>query len=292
MEESCEIWNQRSVSLTTGGQLVRLLAGLSESSVAYAFVEQVQNWGDTSIQTRTSGNGPPVVLLHSLAGHSDHWRSVQPYLSENGYRVTAIDLPGHGASGMPNGALTPRWIGQSLAQSLTAPTLLVGNSLGGWVALEAYLARPSQVLGICLVASAGLEGMPIVPAKLQLQPGRGDLIEILLETVFHKPSALSPEVRQVFLANMLTPALLRLSGATAIPTRTLRQIRCPVLILWGLEDRILPVEWADVFAAALPSYKKVVLPSCGHLPQLECPDAFNRELLAFAELFRFKIEAS
>lgn len=253
--------------------------------MSYAVVEQHVFWEETRIYTRTSGNGLPVVLLHSLGGRADHWLYTQPFLSAAGLRVTSLDLPGHGASGVPTGELSPRWMGRCLAASLDRPTLLVGNSLGGWVALRAYLERPEHILGICLIASAGLTGMPTQPEKLPFGSGARGLVDTLLEAVFFDPGRVAPEARQALIGGLFAPALLRLSSEGALSEADLRRIRCPVLILWGREDRILPLRWADHFAAGLPMHKLLTLPRCGHLPQLEFPVEINRELLAFAKVF-------
>jgi pimeloyl-ACP methyl ester carboxylesterase len=261
-------------------------------TLVYAFVERTQNWDDASIYSRTAGNGPPVLLVHSLGGTSEHWRFTMPFLAQQGFEATALDLPGHGASGIPAGELSPRWMGAALARSLQQPTLLVGNSLGGWVALRAYLERPQMVLGICLVAAAGLEGMPTRPEKLTLGPSGVDLVGGLLATAFYRPEALSEEVRGSFWRGVIAPALLRLSPQGLLDSAALARVRCPVLIAWGTEDRILPVSWAEKFARSLPLHKLAVLPDCGHLPQLECPDAFHHELLPFAEVFRPRMDGS
>ncbi|MBC8122212.1 MAG: alpha/beta fold hydrolase [Gemmatimonadaceae bacterium] len=252
----------------------------------YGTVEQSWDWHGTNVYTNTCGNGLPVVMLHSLGGLSNHWQFVLPALARAGYQATTIDLPGHGDSGLPKTELTPHWMGEALARSLARPSVLVGSSLGGWVALQAYLARPNQVRGICLIASSGLEGMPLRPARLSLRPGKSDLETMLLEAVFYNPRALTPSVRRDFWRGAFAPALLRLIPQGILSAAQLEQVRCPVLIVWGAEDKILPLEWAATFANHLPQAKTVVIERCGHLPQLECPDALIQELLAFVGIFR------
>jgi pimeloyl-ACP methyl ester carboxylesterase len=163
--------------------------------------------------------------------------------------------------------------------------VLVGNSLGGWVALRAYLERPEAVLGIALVASAGLVGMPTRPPKLPFGPGRSNLIETLLSSVFHDPGAVASEAREALIAGAFAPGLLTLNPEGTLASTDLARIRCPVSVLWGREDRILPVCWADRFADALPLVKRRVIDQCGHLPQLEKPGVFNPELVAFCRVF-------
>lgn len=254
--------------------------------MAYRMTEQTLNWDGVSVSARTSGQGNAMILLHSLGGQSDHWQFVQPTLAEAGFCVTALDLPGHGNSGLPESNFTPRWMGEALARSLDRPAILVGNSLGGWVALRAYLSRPEMVLGICLVASAGLKGMPTRPPKMRLNPGQNNLLDTLLQAVFFAPQHILPTAREALMRGIFTPALLKLVPDGLLYPADLMEIQCPISIIWGEEDQILPVTWADQFARSLPFYKKLVIPQCGHLPQLEHPERFNRELLAFAKVFQ------
>ncbi|WP_187293831.1 alpha/beta fold hydrolase [Gloeobacter kilaueensis] len=254
--------------------------------LAYSCIEQFQQWNGVSIYSQIAGRGLPVYLLHSLGGTARHWQFTMPALAAANCRVTAIDLPGHGRSGLSEGSLTPRRMGADLARSLSSPAVLVGNSLGGWVALQAYLHRPDRVLGICLVASAGLAGMPVRPPKLRLAPGASNLLEMLLASVFHHPERIDPLVQQSVLGGIAAPALLRLAPEGTLSPADLRRVRCPVLILWGENDQILPVHWAESFARHLGAYKKTILPDCGHLPQIECAERFNRELIAFTGVFQ------
>ncbi len=245
------------------------------------------SWGNTPARAYACGEGPLVVLLHGMGGAADHWNFTLPKLALAGYRAIALDLPGHGGSALPlSTTLTPVWMGQRLADWLHAqaqPAILVGNSLGGWVALHTCLTAPEVVRGLVLVAAAGLEGIATRPPRLRLGGGK-NLLRSLLALLFADPGRVSAAVTQrLLMQGMMAPALAALRPEGLLQPADLARILTPTLVVWGAQDGVIPAAWAEVFARSLPRAQLRQLDPCGHLPQIECPVEFHQLLIKFLE---------
>jgi pimeloyl-ACP methyl ester carboxylesterase len=252
------------------------------------------------------GEGPPLVLVHGLSGAWQNWLEQIPRLSES-HRVIAPDLPGFGGSPMPPWEISIPAYGRFLRDFCERLGIercsLVGNSMGGFIATEVAIADPERVEKLVLVSAAGITwararrepmmmigrvGQAALPLALRLQLSgirRPGLRKRAFQGVFHSPGALRREV----LWENLTPAMSSPGYLDAITNLVgydirdrLEEIEVPTLIVWGRNDRVVPVP------AAL-SYKKrigdnaelVIFDRCGHVPQLERPVRFNRLLERF-----------
>lgn len=227
-------------------------------------------------QTR-SGSGTPVVLVHGLGGSSDWWRHNIPEL-EVTHTVAAVDLVGFGRnrfflrrSSLPPtfeemAALLSRWIESSFSE----PVHLVGNSMGGQIAIHLAAARPDLVRSLVLVNSTGIpfELRPGVHIEnLMIPRGMLSFARILARDAFRSgPTA-------------LLVAFRRLLRDDARPL--MRRLQMPVLLLWGERDPLVPLRYASQILDMIPSARLSVVPSAGHIPMWENPEAFNGELLQF-----------
>lgn len=240
----------------------------------------------SALPAPNSGNGR-VILLHGLSGSASQWTATLSILSQAGYNSIALDLPGHGRSGLPTThLLTPRWMGQALATWLealpTMPTVLVGHSLGGWVVLQAGLKGLDSIAGLVLVASAGLEGIALQPPKLDFSGGLAGLTQQVLNSMFYQPKRVNPQVLQALLTEaMMSPGLTALRPEGVLQPQDLQQIRCPVQVIWGEQDQIIPATWAQAFVDNLPQAELALIPECGHFPHLETPEVFHECLSRF-----------
>lgn len=224
------------------------------------------------------GRGTPVVLIHGLGGSSDWWRRNFEALAER-HTVAAVDLVGFGRnrfflrpSRLPLAfdeiaALLARWIETSFAGERVH---LVGNSMGGHVAIHLAARHPELVRSLVLVSSTGI--------PFELDP------RIHLENLFIPPGIVSFSrilARDAFRAGptALFLAFSRLLRDDARPL--LRSLRMPVLLLWGERDPLVPLSYARQIAELVPQARLVTIPRAGHVPMWENPEAFNRELLAF-----------
>jgi pimeloyl-ACP methyl ester carboxylesterase len=266
------------------------------------------------IRTFSLSAGPrdalPVVLLHGLGATN---ASLLPTLWDLAadHRVLAPDLPGHGASAAPRGAYDARFFARWLAAFLdevgVGSAVLLGNSLGGRVALEVALLEPGRVRGLVLLAPAVAfrrlrQFVPAVRlarpelAALPLPMTRG-MARVTLRRMFAQPSRLTAQsydaaagefVRvyrraghRVAFFSCLRQIYLDDAFGDAGFWRRLPSLAPPALFVWGARDRLVPAGFARHVAAALPGAVSVVLDDCGHVPQFELPERTHAEVRAF-----------
>jgi len=224
-----------------------------------------------------SGSGPPVILIHGLGGSADWWRHNVDTLARE-FRVIALDLIGFGRnrlflrrSKLPLkfdeiAALLIRWIESSIRE----PVHLVGNSMGGHVAIHVAATRPDLVRSLTLVNSSGIP-FAIAPgrhiANLFVPRGAMSFATVLTRDVFRAgPTAIAV-------------AFARLLRDDARPL--LRRLSIPVLLLWGERDPLVPLVYAEQMRAMIPNSRLQVIRHAGHIPMWENPEAFNAALLEF-----------
>jgi pimeloyl-ACP methyl ester carboxylesterase/putative sterol carrier protein len=244
------------------------------------------------------GEGPPVVLLHGLGGTKLSWMPLLQPLAER-YRVVAPDLPGHGESGKPRASYGPRFYAGVVRRLLdevgAGQAVLVGNSLGGRVALEVAVRAPGRVLGLILLSPA-VAGLPfpyyarllrLVPTELGALPVlmRRRLVHRGISQLFGQPGRLPrnaytagvDEFIRVYRSGRARVALLA-SIRGLMRDRSdrfwdsVRQVGAPTLILHGERDRLVPIRLGQVLASSMPRAELVVLPDVGHVPQFEVPE--------------------
>lgn len=224
-----------------------------------------------------AGSGAPVVLIHGLGGSADWWRHNIDVLAER-YLVSAVDLVGFGRnrlflrqSKLPLefddiAALLARWIESSFAE----PVHLVGNSMGGHIAIHVAATRPDLVRSLVLVDATGV--------PFELAPGAH--IDSLAVPRGWRSLALIA-ARDLFRAGPTAFALafLRLLRDDARPL--LSKLTMPVLLLWGEHDPLVPLTYARQMQQLIPNATLRIVPRAGHVPMWENARAFNDELLRF-----------
>jgi pimeloyl-ACP methyl ester carboxylesterase len=260
------------------------------------------------------GQGDPVILLHGYGDSLATWRYVAPALAER-HRVIAADLPGFGRSqpSMHRPLLDwyAHWTEELIAK--VAPrgrATLVGNSLGGAIALDTALRTPLRVSKLVLIDCAGLsDGVPLwwrlVTAQLPLIPPIAGpaasalppalltrvVAQVYSTLVFHRVAEVDADCIRDFAAHYATPAdVARLFdlGHTIVRElssgRLMRDaagLRVPTLLVWGKHDRLIPVSHGVALQRQLPATQLYLIDDCGHCPQLERPG----ELSAAVERF-------
>jgi pimeloyl-ACP methyl ester carboxylesterase len=252
---------------------------------------------------------PPVVFVHGLAGSWQNWLENMPYFAAAGHRVVAFDLPGFGFSDMPGHKISipgyGRLVDALLDELGVGSAVLVGNSMGGFIAAEVAIQFPARVQRLVLVSAAGLTieyqrderilgalrfGQRLLMAWGGFVGARSDAIarrprsrELLLRLVVAHPDRLPAPLVAEQLRDAGNPGFVdALDALTDYPIRArLGEIGCPTLIVWGAEDRLVPVRDADEFERLIPDARKVVWPDTGHVAMLERPAAFNRLVEAF-----------
>jgi 3-oxoadipate enol-lactonase len=243
--------------------------------------------------------GPPVVLLHGLGLDRRMWHGLRPALAGAGFRVIAVDLPGHGAAGRPARPGTA-WLVADLAAGVLAvlegaaggPAVLVGFSLGGAVALEVALAHPGRVSALVLVDTAAWMGPEAPPIFLErAAAAEADGVEALVapaverwftpEFVAARPDAVARCVAWLRDNDALGYAAACRALATFDARARLAEVRCPTLVVAADRDQATPVAMAEVLASGIPGAELAVLGPSGHLVTEERPADLERAVLGF-----------
>jgi pimeloyl-ACP methyl ester carboxylesterase len=265
--------------------------------------------GQARISTLTAGSGDETVLLiHGLGGNKTSFFETISGLAPR-YTVHAIDLPGFGSSSKP--PLAPYdapWFGHSVVHFMDAMGIerahLVGNSLGGRIALEVGLNEPSRVATLSLLCPslAWRRHREFAPLVRLLRPELAAIPHPLgarrvrdqFWSLFARPERLDPSVAEVasreFLRIYRSPAarIAFYKAARSIYLEepfgdagfwtTLAHLEPPALFVWGEKDRLVPAAFSRHVADVLPDARQLVLNECGHVPQVELPDQTNKLL--------------
>ena len=212
-----------------------------------------------------------LVLLHGVNDHAGTWFTVAPTLAHK-YRVILPDLPGHGESLPRSGPLPISMIVDSIEAILPAePFTLLGNSLGGWIAMLYTLRHPERVRMLILESSGGLDRPFAVP---MIATNREEA-DIILRAV-HGPNYVAPEwVIEALLARAVDSPMLRV---TEIPEHyidaRLGDIHVPTHIIWGADDGVVPLPYARELQRGIAGAQLHVIEGAAHIPHLQQPQRF------------------
>jgi len=262
------------------------------------------------LATYVAGRGDPLVLLHGLGGSKISWLPMLSGLAER-HRVIAPDLPGHGESDKPRGVdFSPRYYARVVRMLMDAVDMeravLVGNSMGGRVALELALRSSRRVSAMALLDPAvpGLRWRyvmgftRIVPTEF----GRVSLLlrrrwtEMAVKRLFANPGRLPPQAvraaaeefiriyddpaaRLAFFASLRQIVMERPAPFFA----SMRRVRQPTLVLFGDRDRLVPARLGTALAQSLPNAELHFMPDIGHVPQFEATEQTLDLLLPFLD---------
>jgi pimeloyl-ACP methyl ester carboxylesterase len=233
------------------------------------------------------GTGAPVLVLHGASGAT--WLPFMAALAQN-FDVIAPESPGFGESD------TPDWLDNIhdlayfyldlLAELKLTGVHLVGLSLGGWIATEMAVRSTQRLASLTLSGAAGLHvaGVAQMDSFLLSEEER-------LRNFFYDGKkademvarAIKPELEDAALKNRATVARLTWQPRGYDPNlaKWLHRIDVPSLLIWGDHDRMFPKEYALAFQKLIPGAKVVIVPKCGHVPQVEKPDVFAAEIEKF-----------
>jgi pyruvate dehydrogenase E2 component (dihydrolipoamide acetyltransferase) len=241
------------------------------------------------------GPGIPVLLLHGFGADLNTWMFTQRALAE-GRRVVALDLPGHGGSAKEVGAGDAESLADTVAAALDALGIervhLIGHSMGGAVAAALAVHSGEGVASLTLLASAGL-GPEINAAFIDgfVRASRRREATEVLSLLVHDPALVSRTmVEDVLRYKRLdgVPAALTKIAEAWFPSgrqsldlaQQVAALSLPVQIIWGREDRIIPVAHAEALASRVPVH---ILEQTGHLPHMEKAGEVNRLIGRFVE---------
>jgi pimeloyl-ACP methyl ester carboxylesterase len=240
---------------------------------------------------------PPMVFIHGLGGSSTTWETVLGRFAET-HRVLAVDLLGHGQSDAGDPAIVDYSIGglaRAVCELVRAMSLssitVIGHSLGGAIAATAALEEPDLISRLVLVDSAGI-GDEINPRLVELvtgEPSAAAARELLGLFFYDERFVLDSGVDEYLLAWSRPGAdtAIRAVASSAFDGSSQRlgidlaRLRQPVLVVWGSEDRVIPVSYANVAEADIPAAEVTIIPSAGHAPQIEAAAAFTEAVEQF-----------
>jgi 4,5:9,10-diseco-3-hydroxy-5,9,17-trioxoandrosta-1(10),2-diene-4-oate hydrolase len=247
------------------------------------------------------GRGPVLVFLNGsgngACGYSN-FKGNYPVLAEAGYRCIVLDLPGYGYSDKPTDVeyhldFFVACVKGALDAIGVERATLVGNSLGGAIALGFALAHPQSVERLVLMAPGGTNdlpdylAMPGMQAMFALYGSGKPVTEPEMKAFFHKAFVVNPDVvsdqlvhERAELMKLQNPQVIK---TMKVPNMTARfgEITAPTLALWGLNENMMPDSGILRLAKGLPNCRMVLVPRCGHWVMIEHRELFNRTVLDF-----------
>jgi pimeloyl-ACP methyl ester carboxylesterase len=302
--------------------LVADAAATTDPGPAEAWMAPDATWRtvDWAVQARTAAVGtdrlayvelgsgdPPLLFLHGLGGNWTAWLENLPAAARE-HRVVAVDLPGFGKSRPASDGISIPGYARTIERFCDEIGLdrfvLVGNSLGGWVAAELALRIPERVEAMVLVDAAGIVptrlermkavnimrgaelGAPLAPRFRRTIAARPRLRKLALKYTAADPTGLAADLVYMALPDApdpgFAPAFLaaRRSWSEGWCDR-LTEIECPSLIVWGERDALLPLRHGREWARRLRGSEFKVIKGAGHVPMLERPAEFNALLRTF-----------
>jgi pimeloyl-ACP methyl ester carboxylesterase len=262
------------------------------------------------VNYRIAGEGPLIVLVHGITSTSECWREVMPWLADD-FTVLAPDLMGHGESAKPRGDYSLGAYASGIRDLIVAlgyeRGTFLGHSLGGGVAMQLAYQFPERCERMVLVSSGGLGPEVHVLLRAAALPGAewvlpviagprtrdaGRAIGRLLSRMGIRPtpdlsefargygSLADSEARSAFvhtLRGVIDPAGQRVSARD----RLYLAAEVPSLVIWGEQDRIIPIDHGRQAHEAMPGSRFVGIPGAGHFPQLDQPRRFVEALVEF-----------
>jgi pimeloyl-ACP methyl ester carboxylesterase len=251
--------------------------------------------GSTEISFYDEGKGNPILLIHGFAGSKQYWDRVIPKLASE-YRVIALDLPGHGDSGMSKDNYSIEDMAGTVNELLDQLDLdkvtMFGHSLGGYITLAFAELYPDYLNGFALVHSTAnpdsveaKEAREANAKKIQ-EDGARPFIEGLSRKLFspENTEVNSTEIEETVKIGMYTKVEGLVSALLAMKNRpernhVLKDTELPVLLIAGEQDQIIPAE--KTFTVTKPNIEKEILTGAGHMSMYEQPEELVKVMKDF-----------
>lgn len=239
------------------------------------------------------GDGPPVLLVHGMPSSGNVWALVRDRIASR-YRAIAVDLPGFGRStkvALPSLDAFSEWLARTLDHVGESSAHVVGHSFGGMLSMAFLQKFPTRVRSLVLCDSVGLgpygggEGQ----RKFAAARTRED-VRAFLQQLFHDPGAIPAPVVEGQFAYVTQPGVPEvleqlIARRQAWETQVEAQvdsIGVPLLVIWGRNDRPVPVAHADR-VRRVKGARVVIIDNCGHAPMVERPQEFATHLRDFLD---------
>ncbi len=304
-----------AISLTAAAAVIAFRVAAMNREVATA---SDLFWPESKIVETVHGNihalevgpadGVPVLLIHGSVGWAGLWRDTLTYLAGAGYRAIAIDLPPMGLSDRLEGMDYSRQA-QGLrilafVDAMEVEPIVVAHSFGAGAAVEALMAEPDRFEGAVIVAGAlglGEDGtgrelpMPLRPeilreAALSSTVTNPYATKLLFQQFVYRKDRITPDIVRLLdypfqrndsteaLADWLPTLLVPPRGAASSDPARYGEIGLPISLIWGREDTVTPPAQGEALSDALGGAPLFWMDATGHIPQIEDPDTFHRNL--------------
>lgn len=230
-----------------------------------------------------AGEGKPIIILHGLMGGLSNFDGVANYFPEKGYKIIIPELPLYTQNILKtNVKAFSKYVKDFMIHLGIDKAILVGNSLGGHIALYFAKSYPELVRGIVITGSSGL----YESAMGESYPKRGDYeyIKKKAEDVFYDPKVATKEiVDEVFATvndriKLIKTLTIAKSAIRHNMAKDLPKMHIKACIIWGRNDKVTPPEVAEEFNKLLPNSELYWIEKCGHAAMMEHPDQFNEIL--------------
>jgi pimeloyl-ACP methyl ester carboxylesterase len=230
---------------------------------------------------RRGGKGEPLLFLHGASGAP----AIMPFMEKLAQRFEVLvpEHPGWGLSGEPEWLENIHDVAYFYLDFLEQLDLrnvtLVGSSMGGWIAMELAVRDTARLKSLVLVSPAGVAAPGVQPADIFLMPPEEMVRNLFVDQKLadeRLAAPMTPEALDVALKNRHTTARLAWEPRLHDPflPKWLHRIDVPVKIIWGKQDRILPVGFVAEYRRLLPTAEIRIVENCGHLPHAEKVDEF------------------
>ena len=257
-----------------------VLRGMGQATLsATGLHSERANVGGNRIHYYAGGKGPPVVFVHGLGADATNWIEQLIAIKHRGHRVYAVDLLGHGLSAKPDISYTIQDQSEMLRQFLVGKDInsvdLVGVSMGGWIVLNFAIEHPEMVRRVVVADAAGLlfqtditaeTFLPQTPAQFKqfwalLSPHPLPGESLIGRDFIREQDKRAWIIRRIFVAFEEHKDLLN---------GRLRDVQAPVLILWGKQEKLIPLSVGEEMHRDLPQSSLLICPDSGHLAMFEC----------------------
>ena len=245
------------------------------------------------VNYKIAGQGQPILILHGWGGSSDSWLRVSKILVKQGYKIVIPDFPGFGRSITPKTVWDikdfAKWVNELTNSLGLEKFFLLGHSFGGRVAIKFAVNYPKKIKSLILCASAGIKpksglktrvifrlakiGNAVFTPRIltRFKDGARNLFYIFLR---HRDYVKADGTMKETIKKVLEEDLLP----------DLSKIKIKSLIIWGKNDKLVPVKYAYIFKEKIKNSKLKILPKIGHSPHLEVPKKLSKLVLDFFEL--------
>jgi len=243
-----------------------------------SFTESFVELDGCRVRLRRGGSGEPLLFLHGASGAP----AILPFMEKLAQRFDVLvpEHPGYGKSD------EPEWLENIhdaayyyldfLKHLGLSKVTVVGSSMGGWIAMEMAVRDTSRIKSLVLVSPAGVAAPGVQPADIFLMAPEDVVRNLFFDEKLAQARLAQPEDVDVSLKNRHTTARLAWEPRLHDPflPKWLHRVDVPVKIVWGRQDRILPVGIAGELHRLIPRASVHILEACGHLPHAEKADEF------------------